>query len=568
MHPAKGRQEPPNQQIAMKSTSVLHFPDASLWCSLFLGASVAVSSWAEGSMFKPRHATPGGLRPEPFLYSVERTEEGVTLHWQGLTPPYQVEAASGVVDPVWQVIAGPVAGESLTLPADQSIEIFRVAASAPIYLGAKVCGACHYEKHQEWQETRHAGALETLKRIGMDKNQRCLQCHTVGLGLPTGFVSSEQTPQLGGVQCENCHGPGGQHIANLFDPSMRPKVTLAAETCGGCHTDAHHPTYDEWLDSGHAHMNEHVADYFLTRGESMMSRCGACHSGAVRLAMLERVEALADDPAAEIHYPTPEDAAYFTVECVVCHDAHADAGPHQLRNPTSSLENFSYQTSVDFAEQYNPDIQLCAQCHNMRGASWEDTSRPPHHSPQYNMLIGMAGYDPDGQLIQRAHTFLEDQCAHCHTHAHEVPNPTEETPNYTGHTFRPTFEGCAECHGSAEIGELLAEGARLAMDRRIAEVKALLDEWAATRAPEELRAKYGALAWEYTNVGELSNPGGEAVSGPDSDEQTLIPDVIKQARFNLYLVARDASGGVHNGAYARRLLQVAAELVQGELNAP
>lgn len=222
-----------------------HGDHAYRWLTVATGAFLILgSAWAEGSMFKPMRATAGGLRPEPFLYSIEREGDQVTLHWQGLIPPYQVEAAPGVIDPVWQVIAGSVEGESLTLTADQPMAVFRVGGSAPLYLGAQVCGACHTEKHEEWLNTHHAGALETLKRIGMDKNQRCLQCHTVGLGLPTGFVSTEQTPQLGGVQCENCHGPGGQHIANLFDASMRPKVTLAAETCGGCHTDAHHPTYD------------------------------------------------------------------------------------------------------------------------------------------------------------------------------------------------------------------------------------------------------------------------------------------------------------------------------------
>jgi hypothetical protein len=399
----------------------------------------------------------------------------------------------------------------------------------------------------------------------MDQNARCLACHTVGLGLPSGFISAEETPQLGGVQCENCHGPGGNHAFNPFDEDMQPKVTLAAETCGGCHNDAHHPTYDEWLDSRHSIMDEHVGEGFIEQGESRMDACGSCHSGAVRMAMLNHWKALQADPHAEMEYPTGEDAAHFTVECAVCHNAHEATAHAQLRNPRASLVDFSYNTRRSFAEQYDPDVQLCAQCHNSRGASWDSSSRPPHHSPQYNVLIGLGGVDPEGEQMLRTHSLLEQQCAHCHTHAYEVEHPSDEDPNYTGHTFEPTFTGCVGCHNSEELAALLVEGTQKSIKERIARIKGMLDDWALTMAPEELRENYGTLAWEYTNVGQISNPDHEDVSGPSSAEQALIPDRIKQARFNLYLVEHDASYGVHNGAYARHLLGVARDLVEAEM---
>ena len=77
-------------------------------------------------------------------------------------------------------------------------------------------------------------------------------------------------------------------------------------------------------------------------------------------------------------------------------------------------------------------------------------------------------------------------------------------------------------------------------------------------AYDALRSAYGALAWEYTTPGQISNPSGDAgVSGPSSAEQASIPDAVKQARFNLYLVEHDGSHGVHNAKYARYLLDVA-----------
>ena len=44
-----------------------------------------------------------------------------------------------------------------------------------------------------WAETVHQGALGTLKKIGQGSNPECLPCHTVGYGLPSGFVSEARS---------------------------------------------------------------------------------------------------------------------------------------------------------------------------------------------------------------------------------------------------------------------------------------------------------------------------------------------------------------------------------------
>jgi hypothetical protein len=250
---------------------------------------------------------------------------------------------------------------------------------------------------------------------------------------------------------------------------------------------------------------------------------------------------------------------------------------NQLRQALSSTNDFFLTTSEIFTNKYDPNINICAQCHNHRGASWTSSSRPPHHSPQYNMLLGTVGELPDGVSSgPAAHAgtyFLEDdggnlylttnQCVTCHMQKEEYQHGPPEVAAVTGHKFEvDTFGACAGCHGSCANAEGLMGLVRGFVSGHIQQVKGMLDTWAATKAPGSLYATYGTRAWEYTNPGDLSSGG----LGPNSSEQAQIPDNIKKARFNLYLVLYDGSYGTHNGPHAFTLLDSARDWVQQELD--
>ncbi len=102
--------------------------------------------------------------------------------------------------------------------------IFVGPAQAAEYLGAKKCKACHMKQYKAWMRTTMATSYENLKagvkaeekkKAGLDPDKDyttdadCLRCHTTGYGKPGGFTSFEETPKLINVQCEGCHGPGG-----------------------------------------------------------------------------------------------------------------------------------------------------------------------------------------------------------------------------------------------------------------------------------------------------------------------------------------------------------------------
>lgn len=527
---------------------------------------------ARTNQFNLTRPVPGGILPLPRVESIMVSTQRTTVQWHGWQGPYEVLAADSLQSTNWMRV-GTTWDTSLTVTSTNAQRFFKIHGGAPNYSGypdthgEPVCIDCHEMPASQFPGTAHAHALDSLKSIGMDQNPGCLPCHSVGFGLSSGFQVDSNT-HLANVQCESCHGPAGNHA--MAPSSQFPVVTYQSSLCAGCHTDAHHPTADEWRESRHGEVTEHVQEYFQdpNTGMARILACGPCHSGSVRLTMLSNYENR-NLPHLKKAMPSGGLAAHIGIECVVCHDPHMNnpdpAYQPQLRNPKASLIPFNYNTATttSFEEQYNPKVSICGQCHNARGAQWSDTSRPPHHSTQYNILTGTLGIT-DASVRNSMHRKLEKQCTACHMHKVEKAHPTEEDPNYTGHSFEADLASCVRCHAE-ETPETASRMQATVMDR-LTEVKALLDTWGRTKAPVALAEKYKELAWEYNVAGGLSDPSGTK-RGPTNAEQAAVPDEIKQARFNLYLVYHDGSFGIHNPTYVLGLIRVAEEKVRALLDA-
>ena len=319
-------------------------------------------------------------------------------------------------------------------------------------------------------------------------------------------MSVTGTPWLTGVGCENCHGPGGAHVYGSHN-LVQPAATIAAQVCGGCHDGDMNPTYTEWTNSAHAAVTPDVASGFsdTPSGQSRMMSCGPCHSGATRDAMLQNYAFTQGGyltASNALALPSGADARLYAQTCAVCHDPHStNGGPFQLRSPLSSTNFFSYSTSLagatnqfgqlinlNFNSQYNANIQICAQCHNLRGALWTDTSRPPHNSLQYNMLLGdvgvlgtnLAPYQPSTHA-----RFFTNQCVDCHMQA--SPFQSAALPANTGHQFTvDSFTVCEQCHGP-NASNLVDFAMNAFLPAQTAQVTAALNFWAATKAVCQVR---------------------------------------------------------------------------------
>ncbi|OGX04670.1 MAG: hypothetical protein A3G87_07560 [Omnitrophica bacterium RIFCSPLOWO2_12_FULL_50_11] len=127
------------------------------------------------------------------------------------------------------------------------------------YVGSRACSPCHPAVSQHWGSTLHATAYETLLKAGRASDPECVACHVVGLNYVSGFQSQDISPDLTGVGCEGCHGPGSLHIANarsrdrpsgLSNTDRSKDLSLqdgygkvSSEGCKGCHDPEHSPTF-------------------------------------------------------------------------------------------------------------------------------------------------------------------------------------------------------------------------------------------------------------------------------------------------------------------------------------
>ena len=79
------------------------------------------------------------------------------------------------------------------------------------FIGAERCRLCHRLVYRAWTMTSHRRSTERLSPE--ERSPECLRCHATG------------PEALGGVQCEACHGAGG----NFWPPEVMMDSEKARE---------------------------------------------------------------------------------------------------------------------------------------------------------------------------------------------------------------------------------------------------------------------------------------------------------------------------------------------------
>ncbi|NCO40265.1 MAG: hypothetical protein COZ06_33630 [Armatimonadetes bacterium CG_4_10_14_3_um_filter_66_18] len=346
-----------------------------------------------------------------------------------------------------------------------------------------------------------------------------------------------------GIECEDCHGPGSNHVNAA--PENRKTTILGLpniakpEVCGQCHgavTKAALPAldqYDQWSASKH---------FEIVEREAFRPGCNLCHFDLARVIVGEEGGV---DPTEE------EVTALHTVSCAVCHDPHGKgADEPQLRHPTTKPYDAALiGPTVSSNAVLASFDHVCAECHNGRGIDGSDaglnknTSRADvHHSNQFNMLVGQGGSEVGAAPTKRAtaHMSIERQCVHCHMGA-----------GAGNHTMLAGNQGCTPCHAPSEAASLRSS-AQSEIQGKVLSLQARLNAWGEGANLDDM----GEASWEYGSEG-----------GPSSASQKVIPIEVKRARHNYAYVVEDKSMGIHNIAYTRYLLDNANAQLDS-INAP
>ena len=119
-------------------------------------------------------------------------------------------------------------------------------APGATFAGGATCRDCHPGTYLKWSTTKHAKAFQALlddSKPNTASDAECITCHTTGFEYNSGWKSAEETPQLAGNQCENCHGPASRHIADPDNAEFRKLLHLDAQQaeqnrlCLNCHDE-------------------------------------------------------------------------------------------------------------------------------------------------------------------------------------------------------------------------------------------------------------------------------------------------------------------------------------------
>ncbi|MFZ4081869.1 MAG: multiheme c-type cytochrome [Pirellula sp.] len=138
------------------------------------------------------------------------------------------------------------------------------------YAGTQKCGECHTTAHEIWKNTPHASATDSIvkppeRSMARHFDPECISCHVTGWNpqkffpYKTGYETLEGSPDLHGNGCENCHGPGLEHVQaeenssgdssadkkqlEELRNSMRLTLANAQEKCLECHDIDNSPEF-------------------------------------------------------------------------------------------------------------------------------------------------------------------------------------------------------------------------------------------------------------------------------------------------------------------------------------
>jgi len=423
-----------------------------------LGDDAPQLSWAEGTM-RPARVTIGGV-----TYEVERSMGGNGLHQQAYV--------ARIGD----------AGYPLPFQYDERTSTYTAFEAEFWYAESSA---------------RYGSAGDVGPDVSYEA--RCAGCHATGLVLETrtsgeivgGWSESD-------VGCEQCHGPGAEHVASgnpefIDNPSdlldLTPAGVAAANaTCERCHDRGHGsgavvgstvvPSYPYDATRGVAQPGDDLGEFFEPTTDpddffgykpSLVSGVESDGFVAARTRYLQ---------GREIRTGHHAPASGFAPTCFECHSPHSRSQDHMLRSAIDRGAPVETQLA---------DNSFCLACHagfgpfanvsktDVQGiaggvVATSIVEATTDHMADNAMAVSTTRYDPEGSGVGR--------CDTCH-----MPRTAGEgvggedaagwaVGDHAGHEFQNIWPRASELHGmtnSCNVCHPTREGDR---------VQAIIKEWA------------------------------------------------------------------------------------------
>jgi DmsE family decaheme c-type cytochrome len=297
------------------------------------------------------------------------------------------------------------ADPTLIAPADPGAGPPSSQTHGASFVGVAACRACHPVETEHWSRTTHGRLFRERPRN-----------------------------QLEARQCEACHGPGSDHMADPAAPGLlvaftrergTPPATQNA-TCLRCHSGGSrarwpgsiHERADLGCSDCHDAMSS-ISPRGLLREEGINETCFICHPGQRR------------DFRKRSHMPLLEGK----ISCADCHDPHGADTPVLIR--ADSVNQLCYRCHADkrgpFLWEHAPVVESCLNCHLAHGSSRLALLRatPPALCQQCHVQSAIVGHAtplltrdelalggrPDERLMNRG-------CVNCHSRVHGSNHPS------------------------------------------------------------------------------------------------------------------------------------------------
>jgi DmsE family decaheme c-type cytochrome len=271
------------------------------------------------------------------------------------------------------------------------------------YVGAETCKGCHQEQFEKFSRTK-------MGRL---------------------FLRQPRNSQEG-LACENCHGPGGEHVAKgggkgvggmiSFAKNDKTPVDKRNQMCLTCHNKGSHMFW-----RGSAHEARDVA-------------CTNCHKIMEDISPSKQLARPTDlETCGTCHIDKRAAAAKFSrhpmlegkMGCTSCHNPHGSITPALLKEPSlnDTCFNCHAEKRGPFLWGHAPVVESCANCHDPHGSNHDKMlklSRP--RLCQQCHIESRHPTSPYGRDTGSLKFVMGRSCSSCHVQIHGSNHPS-------GHAF-------------------------------------------------------------------------------------------------------------------------------------